>query len=780
MSLIYLVRQLLNKIIFIFIFSQTICLAGNQPAMWNLTHMNKDFVGRKSELINLKKRLLQNKGNHVLVVTGAGGMGKTQFVNRLANQLYEKYDIIWWFDASKDIPDQILLFCESWNQCYPADKIPMKMISQEALISFMKNKLRTTALSWLLIFDNAHGKQGVEKYIPERHEKTGHVLMTSRDSLGWDDSITLTNFSRQESIQLLKKITQEPDEKLLNALAEALNDYPPLVARVAHYIKNTPSASVERYLAAFKQKEAELQPKKSQADDQNSSYQLADYTSLKMSFDEIRQETPEALDLVLFLSLLGPRDIPEELIQEWLILSGYHQIKDALFKKLLEHSLIEIEKIREGKELKTIYHIPEVVQVAVKQQANDHKVSGALLTALEALYHALPTRIDLLVEHFMKHKEMFRHTEKLLSEAEKRKIISPVLLAIRIRFLECYLSGLRDYDLATQELNHIENLLPKTSFPDTFSEALYLINKSNLVSWKDANEQLSLELMSEAYKILLKIPALEHEKLRTLTNIAQGYAISGNSKKAMAYIEEGEKYIKKSESKTYNALYHFAKCFISVDNGMFDPAYQQILLAEEALKGVDDCPSMRISVQVQKSEALLKLNRIQEAILSAKKAVKMGKTFFQTEDHTVPARAMVLLAAALMRASDKNASEAKKLVQKAIHTYNKTYQGTEKHINQGQAHKVLGDALVFLGQRDDAYKEYLASETIYEKVFDVMEPDEVSELYDSMMRLGLQMNDPYLPKKYIKKHIQHFGAQHPRSKKILHIYDTKAQVTKAS
>ncbi len=55
-----------------------------------LNPRNVNFIGRSSVLNELEKNLFQN-GNHVVIVQGAGGAGKTCLANEFGHRISEKY-----------------------------------------------------------------------------------------------------------------------------------------------------------------------------------------------------------------------------------------------------------------------------------------------------------------------------------------------------------------------------------------------------------------------------------------------------------------------------------------------------------------------------------------------------------------------------------------------------------------------------------------------------------------------------------------------------------------
>jgi hypothetical protein len=163
---------------------------------------------------------------------------------------------------------------------------------------------------WLLILDNAAGPQDIESYLP--HSNLGHVIITSRNPT-WGSvakPLAIKVFARETSIEFLRKRTDQDDRASADALCDALGDLPLALAQAGAYIEAT-GISVANYLTRFRKQASELLNLRSPA----AQYPDSVATTWKISFEQLRRETPPALDLLNLFAYLAPDEIPRSLMK---------------------------------------------------------------------------------------------------------------------------------------------------------------------------------------------------------------------------------------------------------------------------------------------------------------------------------------------------------------------------------------------------------------------------------------------------------------------------------
>jgi hypothetical protein len=154
---------------------------------------------------------------------------------------------------------------------------------------------------WLLIYDNAEDPQALSRYLPGG---TGHVLITSRNP-DWDELATPVRvdvFSRQESINLVRKRVTWLSELDANRVAEALEDLPLAIHQATAFLTDS---KVEKYLELLASRAAEIL-----AYGKPVIYPASLVASYQVAFDQLAIDELAALDLLTLAAHMAPEPIP--------------------------------------------------------------------------------------------------------------------------------------------------------------------------------------------------------------------------------------------------------------------------------------------------------------------------------------------------------------------------------------------------------------------------------------------------------------------------------------
>ena len=146
---------------------------GGLPPVWNVPYArNPSFTGRTATLGKLQNGLTREPGMvHPQVITGTGGVGKTQLAAEYAWRHRADYDAVWWIRAEGSA---------SLHGDYAA-LAPQAGLSQSpnqdtmvaAVCTWLEDNPR-----WLMIFDNADDPTAIIPLLPRAGD--GHVIITSQ------------------------------------------------------------------------------------------------------------------------------------------------------------------------------------------------------------------------------------------------------------------------------------------------------------------------------------------------------------------------------------------------------------------------------------------------------------------------------------------------------------------------------------------------------------------------------------------------------------------------
>ena len=115
----------------------------------------------------------------------------------------------------------------------------------------------------------------------------------------------------------------------------------------------------------------------------------------------------------------------------------------------------------------------------------------------------------------------------------------------------------------------------------------------------------------------------------------------------------------------------------------------------------------------------------------------------------------------------KSIDKAIQYLSDAIKIYNDCFHGNKKSRYQARAHLALGKAYNIKTDFENALKEFLFSQEIYDLILKEKKLDDVSDLYAELAMLSTKLKDDRITHKYLTAHIDTFGLDHPRTEKIL-------------
>jgi tetratricopeptide (TPR) repeat protein len=225
---------------------------------------NPNFTGRAVELEVMHDNLGNRHPPHVQVISGMGGIGKTEIAAEYIHQNFDKYEIIWWIRAEHH--DRVRDALVKLGQRLELRQATTDGGRDRAIMAVLDALQSDARSSWLLVYDNAANPLDLQKYLPESREG-GHIVITSRQ-LNWPsyivvDSIEVAPFTEQEAISFLRrrvpglavrgKLTQEEDLRRASEagrLAAELGRLPIAMEHAAAYLAET-AQSVDEYLTRF-------------------------------------------------------------------------------------------------------------------------------------------------------------------------------------------------------------------------------------------------------------------------------------------------------------------------------------------------------------------------------------------------------------------------------------------------------------------------------------------------------------------------------------------------
>jgi tetratricopeptide (TPR) repeat protein len=288
-----------------------------EPAyIWNVPHLrNLYFTGRDAVLARLHEAF--KAGKTIQAINGLGGIGKTQLAIEYAYQYKSAYTAILWTraDSLQSLITDFVAHARTLDLPEKGEE------DQQRAINAVKRWLQTHS-RWLLILDNVDDLSLIYDYLSTGD---GHILITTRSSATGPHikGMELDKMSRDEGILFLlrrsKRIAEDSTFESVNALErdaveaiyELADGLPLALDQAAAYVEEN-QCTFSDYRRLYQSHRAALLKRRGIFGSKEYPYPVA--TTWSLSFGQVEQADPVAVDVLRLCAFLHPDAIPEEML----------------------------------------------------------------------------------------------------------------------------------------------------------------------------------------------------------------------------------------------------------------------------------------------------------------------------------------------------------------------------------------------------------------------------------------------------------------------------------
>ncbi|KAJ7754777.1 P-loop containing nucleoside triphosphate hydrolase protein [Mycena metata] len=260
------------------------------------------FCGRE-DILNKMHQFFSDTGiQHIYVLHGLGGAGKTQIALKFINGSSSRFSDIFFIDTST------IATIETGLKNIAVLK-DFGESPQDGLL-WLTSKVE----EWLLFFDNADDPAiNLNDYIPQCNH--GNIIITSRNPgmcIYAGSNSLVSDMEEEDAVTLLLKSALQRatlhTEQIAAEIVKSLHHLPLAIVQAGAFILK--SRNLDGYLALYMQNQARLLSEKpTQSHDR---YAWTVYTTWQMSFDQL---TPPAAMLLQHFSFLHYNGISEEIFR---------------------------------------------------------------------------------------------------------------------------------------------------------------------------------------------------------------------------------------------------------------------------------------------------------------------------------------------------------------------------------------------------------------------------------------------------------------------------------
>ena len=547
------------------------------------------FTGREKLLRQMEENLKpteREKEIHktkVVVLSGLGGVGKTQLATKFIEDHLKRYSLVWTFNAESNLTLQ-----EDYHKLAQELKLireDEKTVPPEEILVRVNRWLKASKNhGWLLCFDNAGSLEIVQpKKLPQHG---GEILITSRPKTHWGINypvIEVQEFEREESNDLLKKIIPEgkqEGQEQLNTLAEELGDFPLALDQAGSYIKNDEiGLTTSEYVQLFRETKTRLaiwEEDKELA--VHKPYPATVATTWEITMSYIGKTFPNAAKALNLCAFLNANGIPLKWLKDWWTeqtpAKGFQlrQELNNLIKPLIDFSLFYWEK---PQVLLRIHRLVQLVTqdnlekeergefiretlglVEGKFKSYDSEDPGTWEIGKECLPHAVSVTGHILKEeHFLENTDLQEILSTELSpeitDVERANFHKEIFHASKQGKTTLLFHQMASYTLrqgnAFEAIEYLTQVLEmkKSFLGESHPDVAGILNNLGL-AWSDLGEpKKAIEYYTQAMEIYKAVFGDSHPSgAETLNNLGLAWSDLGEPKKAIEYYTQALKMTK--------------------------------------------------------------------------------------------------------------------------------------------------------------------------------------------------------------------------------------------
>lgn len=495
------------------------------------------------------------------------------------------------------------------------------------------------------------------------------------------------------------------------------------------------------------------------------------FTTLSLTNNEIKKESPETFELLVFCSYLNSKSLSESLLGHYsanILKADTISFRNSL-SILSKYSLISLDTSANVKNGDNIFTMQELTQLTVQNILSRKEKEEYVEKALSTIASFLPNKLDELVPYLSEQDYFLLNMEAVSNYATQLEIYNNDLIKLELRVLEYILPGKRDFLSSAKLIDKINQLMAKVSYPDPVLKVRFAVMNSAFQAWHNFDSTNSLKYALDALALLKDLSSNNEEKLMVYNRLLNQYQVIGDYNQALIYAKQGEELTRNDNTVGNQDALFGALAKIYLDKGDFDTA---LAYAEKAVDKVASQNSNMfagdIPVYITKSLVLIRMVKYEEAFSLLSKVHEATAKIFGQNDHIHKAIVSCYYGYILF-AYKSEILKAKSLLLQGQEIFNRVL-GEKGERNRLVAiiHRFMGEIYEKEGDNIKAQSEYARALQILTNSYNGSKvTDDFSDLYTCLAIINIKLEDPTTAQYYLDLHQKDFGYNHQRTNKII-------------
>jgi hypothetical protein len=401
-----------------------------------------------------------------------------------------------------------------------------------------------------------------------------------------------------------------------------------------------------------------------------------------------------------------------------------------------------------------------VVQIAILNNISTSEVKEVLHKAVQTIVSLLPNKLDFLLPFLNEHQHYIQHLDKLKDHCLKAKLYNSDVFELVLRLVEYYLPGERNFPKAQKLLETMDEVAAKT-FDMTPNLLLRnTVMRAAFTEWCYFDIAGALKLLEASVYTALKLKDFPEEQLMFFSRIAQTYLLKGDLRNAEKYSDLGKKTIESNQNVWNQDAFYLTRARIAIDKGDLEGAsYNTKMALEKTTRIPGELPfAGKLPVLALDLEITIRKKLFPEALLKAQGILEGANKYIENKNHIYFPRVKILLGQSYLglgktELAKKEATESIKILDSLKH-----YKQSKYKLN---ALLLLADIYNVEGNAKEVQQNLLEAEKVANAIYTHFQIDDLSQMYKSLAKNSLALNEISLARHYFSVHKKYFGFAHP-------------------